>query len=120
MGLRKLGAIALALALGAIGATPATAASNVAIERSGNTFHKAACAHGQPFGRARCFAHVVTDSAGNIRKFQPTGRRNSSFTGYTPADLRAAYNITGSGSSGFTIAIVDAYGYPNAEADLAV
>ena len=120
MVLRKLGALALGLALCAAGAAPATAAANIAIERSGNTFHKAACAHGQPFGRARCFAHVVTDSAGRIRTFQPTGRPNFNFTGYTPADLRAAYKITGSGSSGYTVAIVDAYGYPNAEADLGV
>jgi len=120
MHLRKLGAIALGLALGLVAAGPTTAApSNVAIERSGNTFHKAACAHGQPFGRARCFAHVVTDSAGRIRTFQPTGRPNFNFTGYTPADFRAAYNIpANAGSGAYTIAIVDAYGYPNAEADM--
>ena len=120
MHLRKLGAIALGLALGLMAGGPATAApSNVAIERSGNTFHKAVCAHNQPFGRARCFAHVVTDSAGRIKVF-PNGRPNFGFTGYTPTDLRSAYRITGSGSSGYTVAIVDAYGYPNAEADLAV
>jgi subtilase family serine protease len=120
MALRKLGALALGLVLGLVAATPATAAANIALERSGNTFHKAACARGQPFGRARCFAHIVTDSAGRIRTFQPTGRPNFNFTGYTPADLRSAYKLTGSGSSAYTIAIVDAYGYPNAEADLAV
>ena len=120
MNLRKIGAIALGLALGLLAASPAAAASNVALERSGNTFHKAACAHNQPFGRVRCFAHVVTDSAGRIRTFQPTGRPNFGFTGYTPADLRSAYKITGGGSSSYTVAIVDAYGYPNAEADLAV
>src|SRR4051794_21955250 len=121
MGLRKFGALALGLTFGLVATSPATAApSNIAIERSGNTFHKAVCAHNQPFGRARCFAHVVTDSAGRIKTFQPTGRPNFGFTGYTPTDLRAAYRITGSGSSSYTVAIVDAYGYPNAEADLAV
>ena len=121
MGLRKFGALALGLAFGLVATGPATAApSNVAIERSGNTFHKAACAHNQPFGRARCFAHLVTDSTGRIKTFQPTGRPNFNFTGYTPADLRAAYKLSGSGSAGYTVAIVDAYGYPNAEADLAV
>ena len=120
MVLRKLGALALGLALCAAGAAPATAAANVAIERSGNTFHKAACAHGQPFGRARCFAHVVTDSAGRIRTFQPTGRPNFNFTGYTPAELQTAYRLPVTGGVGYTVAIVDAYGYPNAEADLAV
>jgi hypothetical protein len=58
MKLRKIGAIALGLALGIVASAPASAASNVALERSGNTYHKAACAHNQPFGRVRCFAHV--------------------------------------------------------------
>jgi subtilase family serine protease len=40
--------------------------------------------------------------------------------GYGPNDLRSAYAITGSGTSGYTVAIVDAYGYPNAEKDLGV
>jgi subtilase family serine protease len=44
---------------------------------------------------------------------------NATPSGYGPADLRAAYNITGSGSSSITVAIVDAYGYNNAESDLA-
>jgi subtilase family serine protease len=119
MGLRKLGAIVRGLALGLAGSGPATAAGNVALERSGNTFHKAACAHNQPFGRARCFAHVVTDSAGRIKTF-PNGRPNFGFSGYTPADLKVAYNLPSTGGSGYTVAIVDAYGYPNAEQDLAV
>jgi subtilase family serine protease len=68
---------------------------------------------------ARCFAHVVTDSAGRIKTF-PNGRPNFGFTGYTPTDLRNAYKLSGSGSSAYTVAIVDAYGYPNAEADLTV
>jgi len=115
----KLGAIALGLAFGFVATASAAAPSAVAIERSGNTFHKATCAHSQRFGMARCFAHVVTDSVGRIKVF-PNGRPNFGFTGYTPADLRSAYKVTGSGSSNYTIAIVDAYGYPNAEADLAV
>ena len=120
MRLRKLGAMALGLGLGLVAASPAAAApANVAIERSGNTFHKAVCAHNQPFGRARCFAHVVTDSAGRIRVF-PNGKPNFGFTGYTPADLQGAYKLPTNGGVGYTVAIVDAYGYPNAEQDLAV
>jgi subtilase family serine protease len=38
----------------------------------------------------------------------------------TPADVRAAYNLTSASSGGKTVAIVDAYGYPKAESDLAV
>src|SRR5689334_13175728 len=117
---RTLGMIAVGLTLAIGPAGQASAQSAVALERSGNTFHKAACGHNQRFGMMRCFAHVVTDSTGRIKQFQPTGRPNFGFTGYTPADLQAAYKMPSAGSSGVTIAIVDAYGYPNAEADLAV
>jgi hypothetical protein len=33
--------------------------------------------------------------------------------------LRSAYKVTGTGASSTVIAIVDAFGYPNAERDLA-
>lgn len=39
--------------------------------------------------------------------------------GYDPADLRSAYKIPTSGGAGQTIALIDAFGYPDAEADLA-
>ncbi len=39
--------------------------------------------------------------------------------GYDPQDLQAAYRIPAGGGSGQTIALVDAYGYAAAEADLA-
>ena len=49
-------------------------------------------------------------------EFQPLATPS----GYGPADLRSAYNIpSGAGSASYTVAIVDAYGYPNAESDLA-
>jgi subtilase family serine protease len=38
----------------------------------------------------------------------------------TPDQLRAAYNLTGTSASGRTVAIVDAYGYPNLERDLGI
>ncbi|WP_225831306.1 S53 family peptidase [Streptomyces sp. NK08204] len=42
-------------------------------------------------------------------------------SGYGPASLQAAYNLpSATGGSGQTVAIVDAYDNPNAEADLAV
>jgi subtilase family serine protease len=40
--------------------------------------------------------------------------------GFTAADLRSAYGITGAGAAGRTVAVVDAMDDPNAEADLAV
>ncbi|WP_202817790.1 S53 family peptidase [Kribbella sp. ALI-6-A] len=41
-------------------------------------------------------------------------------TGLTPAGLRDAYKLTGLSAAGRTVAIVDAYGYPNLERDLGV
>jgi subtilase family serine protease len=63
-------------------------------------------------GEAGCHAHVLVDSDGKpLATTAPSG--------YGPSDLRAAYNVTSTGSSATTIAIVDAYGYSNAENDLA-
>ena len=60
-----------------------------------------------------CHAHVIVDSTG-------CPRPNPAPAGFGPSQLRSAYKISGSGSSATTIAVVDAFGYPNAEADLAV
>jgi subtilase family serine protease len=86
--------------------------SSAQVERFGNTFAKPAC--GMAVGHvARCHAWIVTDGSGRIKV-------NPDISGYTPANLRSAYNITGSGASTTTVAIVDAYGYSNAETDLGV
>ena len=119
MKLKHWGTMALAFAFATIAANPA-AATTVPLERSGNTYHTAVCARGVSPGNARCFAHVVTDARGNIRNGKASITRNAVPSGYGPSDLRSAYNITASGSSSTTIAIVDAYGYNNAENDLGV
>ena len=67
-------------------------------------------------GTARCFAHVVTDARGNIKNGKATPAAVPG--GYGPADLKAAYAVP-AGSGTPTVAIVDAYAYPRAEADLA-
>ena len=61
-------------------------------------------------GAVSCHAHIRTDD--NLNPLATVGP-----AGYGPADLRNAYGITASGTA--TIAIVDAYGYANAETDLA-
>jgi subtilase family serine protease len=43
---------------------------------------------------------------------------NADPSGFGPADLQSAYGLTADGGAGQTIAIVDAYDDPNAEADL--
>ena len=88
------------------------------VERSGNVFHVRACLGPDIRGMARCHAHIVTDARGN--PFERNLTRNATPSGYGPSDLRSAYNITATGSLATTIAIVDAYGYTNAESDLAV
>lgn len=60
----------------------------------------------------RCHARVLVDGAG-----QPAP--SASPAGLDPAQLRDAYRLTGNGSPATVIAIVDAFGYPNAERDLA-
>jgi subtilase family serine protease len=93
------------------------------IERYGNVFARNACDTAPDVGEARCFAKLVTDSTGKIR---PGKRSEADLTpnivpqGYGPADLRSAYKVSGGGSSSYTIAIVDAYGYARAEQDLAI
>ncbi len=62
------------------------------------------------FGQAACLAVVESRSGISTLAATPTG--------YGPADLRGAYNLTSMGSSTQTIAIVDAMDDPTAEADM--
>ncbi len=66
-------------------------------------------------GYATCFALRRTDLA---------ARSGLSLTdtpdGYGPADLHSAYGLPDNGGAGQTVAIVDAFDDPTAEADLAV
>lgn len=94
------------------------------VQRSGLTFHMAVCSSAG--SASNCHVHLVTDSAGNpksIPSVPPGGlfncQKNVPSTCLSPAQLRAAYNITGMGRSTTTVAIVDAFAYPEAEADLA-
>jgi subtilase family serine protease len=116
----RLGYLALALAAMIGGGSASYAQSQEAIEHSGRTFHQAVCSRAIGRGEARCFAHVVTDELGNRLKGKPDGAAPQvTPSGFGPASLRSAYAITGSGNSSSVIAVVDAYGYANAEADLA-
>jgi subtilase family serine protease len=62
-------------------------------------------------GSAACQAQVVADANG-----KPAAAGSPS--GLNPADIRDAYKLTASGSA--TVAIIDAYDDPTAEADLGV
>ena len=121
MYLRRLGLAAAGFALTALGASGANAQS-AQLERSGPTYHVAACPHGNPFRTARCHAHIVTDSRGNPFEGKAAGAAPSvTPSGYGPSDLRSAYGLgaaSASNGGGKIIAIVDAYGYPRANSDL--
>jgi subtilase family serine protease len=73
--------------------------------------HKAVCSDAQP-GFRRCHARIRTEDDGD------TVKNFASPSGLTPAQLKAAYKITGTNTG--IVAIVDAQDNPNAESDLAV
>jgi len=112
-GILSGGLLSAAIVLGL--ASGATAQDTDGVMRSGNTYYKAACARSVGLA-AHCTAKIVTDVKGS-----PLGtKRGERIAGYAPADLHSAYNITTTGSSSTIVAIVDAFGYDNAEADLQV
>jgi subtilase family serine protease len=92
------------------GAPPSTMANNTGQEM--RFLHAKVCPSAAPL-TARCHSWVRVD---------PSGVEAAATTpsGYTPADLQSAYNLSTAGGAGQTIAIVDAFDDPNAESDLAV
>jgi len=104
----RVGAVAALLIAGVV--AMATPSAQAAISPTGAQHRSVkVCAAPGP-GEASCHAWVRTDTTPNA----------STPSGFFPADLRSAYNITSSGSSSQTIGIVDAYDDPTAEADLGV
>jgi subtilase family serine protease len=80
-----------------------------------------ACNSFRVTGGTTAFQKAQAKETGGVAKVTPKAAAASP-TGYGPANLQAAYGLTGaaaSNGSGRTIAIVDAYDDPNAEADLA-
>ncbi|MBY8880530.1 carboxypeptidase regulatory-like domain-containing protein [Actinacidiphila acidipaludis] len=73
------------------------------------------CADPKP-GAFSCFALRRTDVAAR-KGVQPLATTPD---GFGPGDLQSAYALPADGGAGETVAIVDAYDDPNAEADLAV
>jgi subtilase family serine protease len=64
---------------------------------------------------AACLSKVMVNAKGNV----PSSTTPPA-SAITPAQLKDAYNLSGTSSSGRTVAIVDAYGYPNLERDLGI
>jgi subtilase family serine protease len=63
---------------------------------------------------ASCASKVLVDSRGAV----PHSTKPAT-SARTPAQLKSAYSLTGTSSGGRTVAVVDAYGYPNLARDLA-
>ena len=108
--------MAAALAVAAGAAPTATAAP------SGQSHGQRVCTNAAA-EEAACHAVVLVDSNG--QRVNPLGRPLGkpgatplAISGKSPADIQSAYKLTGLKSGGRTVAIVDAYGYPNAERDL--
>jgi subtilase family serine protease len=108
-----LGAGALVVSVLTAGVPGADAASPRPTNTSG--LHAArACTRTPAVGHATCFAKGLVNSKGVIpQATQPLT------TALSPAQLQAAYGIAGA-TGGGTVAIVDAYGYPNLERDLSI
>jgi len=65
--------------------------------------------------RMRCFSWIRTDILPDFRTDAvPAG------AGYTATEIQAAYGLSATGGAGQTVAIVDAYGYTQADSDLAI
>ncbi|WP_348534765.1 putative Ig domain-containing protein [Kitasatospora sp. MAP12-44] len=83
--------------------------------------YRESCPPASP-GHYSCNALVRTDLKPQLAR--PDATRNAAVPGYGPSDLQSAYNLTSAaataGSSGQTVAIIDAYDDPTADSDLAV
>ena len=108
-----LAAASIPLGVPAGASAPALAPTHAAAVEAGVRL-AAACGGGYSGAYAHCLAVVRAGRDGEpLATPEPAG--------YGPADLRAAYRLPGGNAGrGHTVAIVDAFDDPNAEADLAV
>ncbi len=96
--------------------TPSATAASHAAPAASHASHKS-CATARP-GKASCFALVRNDIATSAASLKAALAAPS---GLSPANLQSAYKLPSStAGSGQTVAIVDAYNDPTAEADLGV
>ncbi|WP_430296238.1 S53 family peptidase [Sinomonas sp. B1-1] len=113
--IRKLLSAAVAgLLVAAAAVTGTTAASATPPVGKADEHSIKVCSDPRP-GEAACAARQATDPAGRVI----TNATTPPGTALTPSQLRSAYSLDGTASGGRTVAIVDAYGYPNLERDLA-
>ncbi|MBJ7002026.1 S53 family peptidase [Streptomyces griseofuscus] len=123
---RRIGAAfaaAAALALAGFGTAVQADAATAAPAKA--TWAKTPCATPKHKGELACNSLRVTGGLTAFQKQQAADGitpKAATPSGYGPSDLQSAYGLTSAAASkgaGETIAIVDAYNDPNAEADLA-
>jgi subtilase family serine protease len=124
----KLLAACATLCLALSGMTGTAAASSVIKPPQTASQSSSSAATAQAFGCntatkpgvMHCLGYTGKRAARGSAAPRPQTTGSSTSVGYVPSQLRSAYNLTTSGSSTETVAIVDAYDDPNAAADLAV
>jgi hypothetical protein len=120
-----LAALAAAATAALLGAGPVMASASAgsgttAATGTTTTAPVDACAQPKP-GFARCLAQMTPGTAHKSRAAATPDGATALPKGFGPADLRSAYHLDGTSAGGDkTVAIVDAYDDPTAEADLAV
>ncbi len=113
-------AFVAALSTAALGVSVPTATAGDSAVASSPTY-QSVCGVPKP-GTFSCFALRRTDVHQPVHQpAHPNGLALAAAppAGYGPADLRSAYSLPSDGGAGQTVAIVDAYDDPTAEADLA-
>ncbi|MFL6140016.1 MAG: peptidase S8 [Frankiaceae bacterium] len=108
--------LAAASALAIAAPFAASSAANAAPSPTGTTHRVANVCPRASAGYAACMAKVSF----NVDKNGKPVPSAATPSGYFPADLQSAYGLAGASSGGRTVAIVDAYDDPTAEADLGV
>jgi subtilase family serine protease len=83
------------------------------ISQASTTINGRVCSLSKTQGLASCNAHVLTDAKGKFLVSQ-------SPVGFSPSQIRSAYNLTGRAASKPVVAIVDAYDDPTIKNDLDV
>jgi len=96
-----------------VAAFAVTGVANAAPASARNGNHAARICSAPAAGQAACLNQVVVDATG---KPAVTGTPS----GLNPVDIRSAYALTTASGTGRTVAIIDAYDDPTAEADLGV
>ncbi len=109
---------ALAAALGAAAAIPTTASAAPAAGHA--KAHSQRVCSTPKAGFAACDALKLVNDQGAAVNAAGSAVTPKAISGKTPANIQDAYKLAGLSAGGRTVAIVDAYGYPNAERDLGI